>query len=192
MTTMDHVQNQLVAYLNGELESRSAEEVRVHLKSCGTCSGELESLKSVWNFLGQMPEERPSPALQTRFYAALEAYESALQGKQPLPEKSPRPWSTWVLPKQFAVQFAMVTVLFVIGGMAGYFMRGEKADNGQIGQLREEVRSVSRPAQIARARNKPAVYHFRSFPIRTALNRSTGAKSSVSSSFVFSRITQTN
>jgi HEAT repeat protein len=50
----------------------------------------------------------------------------------------------WLIPRQPAVQFALVLGVLVVGGFIGYGLRENGAKIDEMAQLREEVRSVSR------------------------------------------------
>lgn len=57
--------------LMGDLEPSLFLEVQEHLAQCPACSGEIDELSALWAELGVLPEEQPSPALRTGFYAML-------------------------------------------------------------------------------------------------------------------------
>ncbi len=58
-------------YLHARLQTEQANIVKAHLESCTSCAEEL----ALWNKLGALPEEQPSPALASRFSAMLETYQ---------------------------------------------------------------------------------------------------------------------
>jgi anti-sigma factor RsiW len=58
-------------YLQGRLRSELASEVERHLSGCPMCGEEA----ALWRKLALLPEEQPSPALQSRFNAMLESYQ---------------------------------------------------------------------------------------------------------------------
>jgi len=164
MKETKHVQDQLIAYLSGNLDEKSTALVAGHLGGCESCGRELESLRRVWLSLGKVPDEVPESDLQARFGRTLEALEAsagALSAATGTPDTrrpdrrgvpvhaGPKPgWLDWISPRHPAVQFALVLVLFavggVVGGLLGYRMGAGNVDTAGMVQLREEVRSVNR------------------------------------------------
>ncbi len=77
-------------YLQGRLSPELAGEVEKHLTGCAMCGEEA----ALWKNLALLPEEQPSPALQTRFKAMLESYQEGRWEKSSLAaekSKSPAP-----------------------------------------------------------------------------------------------------
>jgi len=58
-------------YLQGRLRADQAAEVEKHLAECAACGEEA----ALWKKLALLPEEQPSPALESRFKAMLESYQ---------------------------------------------------------------------------------------------------------------------
>jgi anti-sigma factor RsiW len=67
-------------YLQGRLDPDMADEVERHLADCAVCGEEA----TLWNKLAMLPEEQPSPALQSRFKAMLESYQEGCWEKASL------------------------------------------------------------------------------------------------------------
>jgi len=57
-------------YLQGHLDQRQNPQVQEHLRQCAECRDEV----TVWEKLGLLPVEQPSPASRARFEAMLHAY----------------------------------------------------------------------------------------------------------------------
>ncbi len=155
MTTHDHFSDDLAAYLSGDLDERAAAELRDHLEHCPACSRELGAMRGVWQSLGQVPEETPDPRARARFYDALNAFEQTLRvGRARGPG-----WIDslgWMVPRHPALQFALVLAVLVVGGFIGYGLHGNGSRNEEIGELREEVRSVSRLLTVSLLRQQSA------------------------------------
>jgi anti-sigma factor RsiW len=143
----------LVAFLSGDLDDRAAVGMRDHLAACPACSRELESLRSVWQSLGRIPDEIPSPRLAERFQEMLDSAErlETYRGRAaaaPSAGRADRPGLIdrlgWLIPRHPAVQFALVLAVLLVGGFIGYGLRENGAKVDEMAQLREEVRSVSR------------------------------------------------
>src|SRR3981081_2497429 len=75
-------------YLQGRLSSDRAEVVEKHLSHCAACGEEA----ALWKKLALLPEEQPSPALESRFKAMLESYQEGRWEKTSLAaEKTTNP-----------------------------------------------------------------------------------------------------
>jgi anti-sigma factor RsiW len=58
----DSIQNQLGAYLDGELDERAQAAVRAHLETCPACQNELEELRRISHLLRAAPLPEMLPA----------------------------------------------------------------------------------------------------------------------------------
>jgi anti-sigma factor RsiW len=164
MTAENHVREELVAYLSGNLDERTTARVAEHLGGCESCGRELDSLRKAWLSLGSVPDEVPDPRMAERFRRTLDAFiasESAgsreareadggraHRATAPVRSVGKAGWFDWFSPPHPALQFALVLVLFlaggIVGGMLGYRMGSGDVDTGGMVQLREEVRTVNR------------------------------------------------
>jgi hypothetical protein len=135
-------QEQLPEYLLVRTEEASP-ELRFHLASCPECRAEFEGLAAVWQKLGQLPEEEPTPAMRTRFYAMLEGYREGLE--KPSPASSitfSTPWWRSLFPAAPAMQFLLAALFLVIGVLLGRLSNYEKQGNGELVQLRGELQNM--------------------------------------------------
>lgn len=153
MTTHDEIRRSLVAWLSGDLDPKTTAGITEHVEGCDSCRREVESMRSTWNALGEIPEEAPGPEMSERFYDALRAYEDSLAGggaraaHGTAGRETARGWIGrlgWLLPRHPAVQFALVLAVMIVGGVIGYTLHGNGTRNAEMAQLREEVRSVNR------------------------------------------------
>jgi len=129
-------------YLQGRLRADQAAGVEKHLAECAACGEEA----ALWKKLALLPEEQPSPALESRFKAMLESYQEGRWEKTNLAsEKSKAPvpilWGlgNW---RQLPAAGIVWAVLFLA---CGYFI-GKHADRGpdpaaqaQLNDLRQEL-----------------------------------------------------
>jgi len=129
-------------YLQGRLSADQAAEVEKHLAGCAGCGEEA----ALWKKLALLPEEQPSPALESRFKAMLESYQEGRWEKTNLAsEKSKTPvpmlWGlgNW---RQIPAAGIVWAVLFLA---CGYFI-GKHADRGsdaaaqaQLNEMRQEL-----------------------------------------------------
>src|SRR5689334_25104751 len=67
-------------YLQGSLSADRAAVVEKHLAECAVCGEEA----ALWKKLALLPEEQPSPALESRFKAMLESYQEGRWEKNSL------------------------------------------------------------------------------------------------------------
>src|SRR5689334_20214371 len=122
-------------YLQGRLRADQAAEVEKHLTECAPCGEEA----ALWKKLALLPEEQPSPALESRFKAMLESYQESRWEKTNLAsEKSKAPvpmlWGlgNW---RQLPAAGIVWAVLFLA---CGYFI-GKHADRGASGEVQKQL-----------------------------------------------------
>ncbi|HEX3585502.1 MAG TPA: zf-HC2 domain-containing protein [Candidatus Angelobacter sp.] len=138
----DEASELLPDYLQGRLSADQAAEVEKHLAECAACGEEA----ALWKKLALLPEEQPSPALESRFKAMLESYQEGRWEKTNLAsEKSKTPlpmlWGlgNW---RQLPAAGIVWACLFLA---CGYFI-GKHADRGpdaaaqaKLDELRQEL-----------------------------------------------------
>jgi hypothetical protein len=120
-------------YLQGRLNSDLASEVEKHLSDCVACGEEA----ALWKKLALLPEEQPSPALETRFKAMLESYQEGRWEKKSLAdEKSKRHVPIWGLGNWRSLPAAGIVwaCLFLA---CGYFI-GRQSDRGQSSEVQQK------------------------------------------------------
>jgi len=122
-------------YLQGRLSSELAGEVEKHLAGCIACGEEA----ALWKNLALLPEEQPSPALESRFKAMLESYQKGRWEKSSLAaekSKTPAPmlWGlgNW---RQLPVAGIVWACLFLACG----FLIGRQSDRGQSSEVRKQL-----------------------------------------------------
>ena len=129
-------------YLQGRLSPELAGEVEKHLSGCASCGEEA----ALWGKLALLPEEQPSPALQTRFKAMLESYQEGRWEKSSLAaekQKTPAPmlWGlgNWRQLPVAGVVWACVFLLcgFLVG--RNFERKPEGPSQAQMDELRNEL-----------------------------------------------------
>ena len=125
-------------YLQGRLSADQAAEVEKHLTECAGCGEEA----ALWKKLALLPEEQPSPALESRFKAMLESYQEGRWEKTNLAsEKSKTPipmlWGlgNW---RQIPVAAVVWACLFLICG----FLIGRQYDRGPNADLQQKLATL--------------------------------------------------
>ncbi len=71
MTPCSNHREDLVAYLDHELESALRTALESHLATCGGCSQELQRQRQLSEVLASLPQLEPSPEFTVRFWARL-------------------------------------------------------------------------------------------------------------------------
>lgn len=101
---------QLVAYLDGELDQQSAAEIESKLASDPHLRTRLNDLRSAWDLLEELPPVKPNPkfARSTIEMVAMSAADQAERKKDPL-----RNWRMWsavllIVPLMFGIGYAIV------------------------------------------------------------------------------------
>ncbi|HTP12111.1 MAG TPA: zf-HC2 domain-containing protein [Bacteroidota bacterium] len=150
METTKHVTELLPDFLQGSFDEADRSAIQTHLQSCPDCRQEYESLSSLWNTVGTLPELKPGPHMRERFNAMLAAYEQGLQHGLSRPSVLSVVDSVLakVWPRRPAFQVGIAFLMLVIGGIAGTKMipptvPGTEASPGpQIAQLEGEVQTI--------------------------------------------------
>lgn len=135
----EEVRERLPDFLAGSLEGTEREAIQAHLGGCAGCNQAVE----MWATLGALPEDQPSPALQARFEAMLEAYREGLeQAERPRQRRSFSGWLESWWPYRPAFQFGIAVVCLIAGAAAGHLLTGRGGGNQELAQLREEVHNT--------------------------------------------------
>jgi hypothetical protein len=139
--TCEKIKGMLPDLLTGRLDPEKRKLVGAHLSDCAACRSAFEQLNAVWQGLDQLPEEEPSPALRSRFYAMLHAEKAQTAVKVPLLKRM-ESWAAGWWPKRPAFQFALSVALLIIGIVLGSRFQQSAQRNGEMAQLRDEVRDM--------------------------------------------------
>ena len=138
-------------YLQSRLNPELAGEVEKHLAGCPVCSEEA----ALWKKLALVPDEQPSPAMQSRFQAMLESYQEGRWEKTSLAQenrKQPTPM-LWGLGNWRQMPFAGVAwaCVFLICG----FLIGRQTDRGANPDLTATIEALK--AELAATRQTVAL-----------------------------------
>jgi hypothetical protein len=139
--TCDKIQEKFADYLTGDLDEAGRDEVREHIAACAACREDLENLTVVWAKLGVLPEEQPSGAVRSRFYAMLEELKSA---------DAPRPaWREWFSFRRPAFAASFSVLLLLVGLGAGWLMNGGPAGRQKYASLSSEVQNMRQEMAVS-------------------------------------------
>jgi len=120
-------------YLSGRLTAVESSLFESAIAADAGLRGEVEELRSLWQGLSLLPEEKPSPAMRAQFYQKL----NALQKGSPRPVEKQSWWSlAW--PKQLTFGAA----LFALGLIAGRISLNQSVRTDEIAQMRSQVRGL--------------------------------------------------
>ena len=70
----EQLKERLADYWAGTLSQAERHAVEAHVAACEPCRVEAAELGETWRALGTLTDEEPSPALETRFHAMLDAW----------------------------------------------------------------------------------------------------------------------
>ena len=118
----DHMRNKLGAFLDGELDSHSQNEVQAHLETCMSCQDDLEALRRISHLLRADPQPDFIPALDFKKQLMLQ-----LPRRAEVVDAHPNSWKLpWIAPVlvlagwiffQVAVHLSTIISLFNQIGM---------------------------------------------------------------------------
>jgi hypothetical protein len=169
MNAQEHVIDLIPDFLMGSFDTARREEIQDHLRSCMDCKREFESLGTLWNSLGDIRAEKPTPILRERFYAMLAAYEHGMNqsNTKPLIVDAVNTLIERVWPKQPAIQFALALSLFVVGGVVGSQINRSNEKPSQpdtsieMATLRGEVQAMNRMLAVSLMQQQSASERLR-------------------------------
>lgn len=105
---------ELVAYLDGELNETEAQEVEGRLNTDPTARRERESLQKAWDLLDHLPRVEPAPDFASRTLQSVEIHASTarLQRRREF-------WARW-WPRVVGLSWAAGLLLCFLGGFFAY------------------------------------------------------------------------
>lgn len=162
-------------YLAGALSDQILSGIEDHLLSCASCKAEVEGLSTTWERLGKLPEEAPSEAVRTRFYAMLEAYQSgqALAASRPRLRAAMNHWLERWWPRQPVFQFGLALALLVIGLLGGFTFKSASGGNQDLTVLRSEVYTLRQLVATALLQNQSSSERLRGVSYSYLVDRPT-------------------
>jgi hypothetical protein len=140
--TLDEGRLFIPQYLSGDLtpdENRLFEE---QLSASAELRLELEELRSLWNDLALLPEQKPTPALRAQFYQKLnklirEGAQSASASPAKLKRFNLSGWHLGALP-----QMAAGLLIFVMGLYVGRDVLDNRPHVDEMAQMRSQVQGL--------------------------------------------------
>lgn len=136
----EEIEDLMPDYLRGKLNSDRAVLVQEHVAACARCGEEVE----IWQKLGLLPEEQPSPMLRARFQAMLESYQEGRWEKASLSSERNKflglsDLARWLRTPSLSAAWACV--LLVAAFLAGRYI-DRAPETGELAAMREELHST--------------------------------------------------
>jgi len=128
-------------YLSETLEHQVKSQIDEHTLSCIGCRQEIDALALVWSKMGDLPEEEPGPAVRTRFYTMLEAYNHGIENAPQRVswfERLNERLSLW-FPRQPVFQFGVTAIFLIVGLTIGLRVNTASQSTGELERLNKEM-----------------------------------------------------
>ncbi len=145
MSTSDSRQSEnLVAYLDGELNDDAASRVEETLTEQAPIRQEVEKLTRVWELLDLLPESKASAKFAERTLSAIQTRQAEAEGEaadtRPIATQRDRHWKPRL--RNSGIRFAGLLGLIIVGtaGFNGAFLR----DTGAMDQLLNNLPVIER------------------------------------------------
>ena len=169
MNPSSHIIDILPDFLTGSFSESERNKIQAHLQSCESCRKEYESLSTLWNSLGSLPEENPSPAMRERFFSMLTAYEQGIAhaGSARSFQTTLNDLIAHIWPARPIVQFGIALFMLLLGGLIGTRINRSVEESpretsiGEIAQLRGEVLAMSRMLAVSLLQQQSASERLR-------------------------------
>ena len=138
--------------LGGGMRTPSG-ELDQHLSACAMCLAEAEAIRETWRHMDEIPEPHPGPLVTTRFYAALDAYQQGVRGKQS------RSWKFW--PSRPLWQVAISCGCLVAGLFTGALLTRTPAASDDVAALRREMAGMRQLVTLSLLQQQSATERLR-------------------------------
>lgn len=141
-------EERLAAYVSGGMAAGDKEAMEHHLSACEACRLQSERMTSAWEAMEDWPEEEPSPALRSRFYAMLENERLRESERTHWSERVER-WLSGIWPRRPVVQFGFSVVLLAVGLFLGSRFQVGFHRNGEMARLRQEITDMRQMVSLS-------------------------------------------
>jgi hypothetical protein len=125
-------------YLQNRLQPAQMSAVKAHLEQCAACAEEA----ALWQKLGALPDEQPSPALTSRFNAMLETYQEGRWEKTSLQNERNRfldfgALVAWV--RTPALSMGWAVALLLAGFFGGRYVDRDTRHTSELAAVQQEL-----------------------------------------------------
>lgn len=131
-------------YLSENLDHQVKSQIEEHTLSCIDCRREIDALTLVWSKMENLPEEEPGPAVRTRFYTMLEAYNHGIENapqRESWFERLNERLRAW-FPRQPVFQFAVTAIFLFVGLTIGLRVNTASQSTGELERLNKEMTAM--------------------------------------------------
>ncbi|AKD57633.1 HEAT repeat domain-containing protein [Spirosoma radiotolerans] len=118
----EQTNEQLADWLSDRLSDADRARLDMHLKQCPACMAEANSVRQLWQLMGNLPTPEPSATARVRFQAMLDTYKDTvtIQEESVVDTLLAKLRQVWT-PK-FAYRLAYSLVLISVGIAGGYWL----------------------------------------------------------------------
>ncbi len=108
------IEDQLIDYIDQNLDQEEHQAVAAHLKDCQSCSNALQELQGVFGAIDSEPIVLPNPSMKLDFDEMLEKEKSSLQDSKvvSLENRPKKPWKTAL---QIAATITLIVAAYSLG-----------------------------------------------------------------------------
>jgi hypothetical protein len=142
--TSEELRQLIPGYLSGQITSAEKSMFEGQLKKNPELGIEVEELRSLWEELGTLSEERPSPAMRAHFYQKLNDMRNGRS-------RSLLGGFAWWKPglPGLVRQITLALALFCVGMFAGRVNTSGRASTEQVTQLQTQVQTLRRTVALS-------------------------------------------
>ncbi|MBD2699212.1 HEAT repeat domain-containing protein [Spirosoma sp. BT702] len=171
----EQTQEQLTEWLSNQLPDAEGAIMDAHLAQCPACQAEADSVRQLWQMMGQLPTPEPSPMARIRFQTMLDTYKETIADK---PESALDNLLTkfreFFTPK-LAVRLAYSVALVGVGILAGYWFNHATGPNvaykQQIDTLSTQVQEMRQMMMLSLLENPAASERLRAVSYTEEINQ---------------------
>ena len=145
------VKEKILDMVLGELDKKTCDEFHEHIKTCIACTEELNEINASWAQLGTLPEEQPSDAVRTRFYAMLESYKQDVKQKKTISAEPGyfKRLFRFIPLQQPINQWTMTLLILVIGILLGYLLHSSGNGSAELTSLHQELHQMRQMVAVS-------------------------------------------
>ncbi|WP_201983494.1 zf-HC2 domain-containing protein [Hymenobacter rubidus] len=161
----EHVKDQLVDYLSGQLSAPEQAALTAHLADCADCREELQATQRLWQAMGTVRVPEPDEHLRPEFYAMLSAFKDEMKATPDYSLKGL--WHWWLnleVPRPI-LRAVYSLCLLGVGLAGGYWLNRRPAtatgEQQQIAALATEVSQMRQVMVLSLIDNPSATERLR-------------------------------
>jgi anti-sigma factor RsiW len=142
-------------YLQDSTSPEQATRVKQHIDECAACRADFE----LWQKLGTLPAEQPSPQLRSRFDAMLETYQQGRWENANLKNEQNKfldlhAIAAWARTPALSVAWGAVLVLCAF--LAGRYVDRDTSSAQQLAQVRQELKNMQQLVVVSMLQQQSA------------------------------------